>query len=78
MPTGEYKRYIKIHVQTAFKLCEYFAFGSKHWESSMAKDGRTPDDYFMLSKSERKIYDNAAQDRIVATLVVQGCKYPSL
>uniref|UniRef100_A0A7S4ER48 Uncharacterized protein n=1 Tax=Pseudo-nitzschia australis TaxID=44445 RepID=A0A7S4ER48_9STRA len=44
----------------------------------MAKDSRTPDDYFTLGKSDRQRYDNQALDRIIATLMIQGCKYPSL
>ena len=44
----------------------------------MAKDSRTPDDYFTLSKSDRQRYDNQASHRIIATLMIQGCKYPSL
>jgi len=78
MPTGEYKRYIEIHVQTAYKSCGALTFGAKHWRDAMAKDGRVPEDYFNCSKSDRKKYDKQALDRIIATLMIQGCKYPAL
>ena len=78
MPTVEYKRYIEIHVQTAYKSCGMFAFGAKHWVHTMAKDGRTPEDYFNVNKTDRKKYNKQALDRIIATLMIQGCKYPSL
>jgi len=54
------------------------AFGAKHWAHAMAKDDKTPDDYFNVSKSDRKRYDKQALERIIANLMIQGCKYPSL